>query len=225
MRTSVLLPVLDERRLLPQRLAELTTARPHQVIVIDGGSSDGTQEIAADGPCELVRSPPGRGTQINAGARVATGEVLLILHADVRLPVGWEQHICAALEDPSVVAGAFKTWHVPESRTLLSPLFHLADLRSRVTARPYGDQAFFVRRSVFEEVGGCPDQPLFEDLELSRRVARRGTIRLVDARVEVSARRFQAAPLKYLLLMNSLPGLYRARVPLRLLQRVYGQIR
>ncbi len=224
MRISVLLPVLDEAEQLPLRLEELAQAQIHECIVADGGSADGTWALAQASPvCTAIQAPRGRGPQINAAAAHATGDVLLILHADVQLPAGWCAGVSQALQDPAVVAGAFKTWHV--GRGLLAPLFHLADVRSRVSGLPYGDQAFFVRRTVFQAAGGCPEQALFEDLELSTRVRALGRILRVPARVKVSARRFEAAPLKYLVLMNSLPALYRAGVPLDWIEAAYGRVR
>jgi hypothetical protein len=149
--------------------------------------------------------------------------VLLILHADVRLPPDWVSLVQTALSGPGVHAGAFKTWHVGQGA--LAPLFHIADFRSRLSRLPYGDQAFFVLRETFFAVGGCPEQALFEDLELSKRVRAVGQIARVPARVQVSARRFEAAPLKYLVLMNTLPALYRAGLPLELIERLYGRVR
>lgn len=224
MRISVLLPVLDEVHQLPARLQELAQAQIHECIVADGGSVDGTWALAqASAGCTAIQAPRGRGPQINAAAARATGEVLLILHADVQLPKGWCARVAEALKDPKVVAGAFKTWHV--GRGPLAPLFHLADVRSRVSGLPYGDQAFFVRRATFQAAGGCPDQALFEDLELSTRVRALGRIARVPARVQVSARRFEAAPLKYLVLMNALPALYRAGVSLDWIEAAYGRVR
>ena len=229
MRVSVLLPVLDEAEQLPLLLQALEgqgcgEGAFHELIVCDGGSQDGTWALAQASPlCTALQAPRGRGQQINAAAAQATGDVLLILHADVRLPLDWGQRIEDTMSRPQVVAGAFKTWHVGQGA--LAPLFHIADLRSRVSKLPYGDQAFFVRRSVFDAVGGCPEQALFEDLELSRRVRAAGEIARVPARVQVSARRFEAAPLKYLVLMNTLPALYRAGLPLGLIERIYGRVR
>jgi rSAM/selenodomain-associated transferase 2 len=224
MRISVLLPVLDEAEQLPMRLEELEQQGLYEMIVCDGGSQDGTWELAQASPsCKSIQAPRGRGQQINAAAAQATGDVLLILHADVRLPTDWMVRVQRALSKPGVVAGAFKTWHTGQGA--LAPLFHLADLRSRLSVLPYGDQAFFLLRETFVAVGGCPDQALFEDLELSKRVRALGQISRVPARVQVSSRRFQAAPFKYLMLMNTLPALYRVGVPLAFIERLYGWVR
>jgi glycosyltransferase involved in cell wall biosynthesis len=166
-----------------------------EIIVADGGSRDASLEIARRYPeVRWLDAPRGRGPQQNAGARAASGEVLLFLHADVRLPEDAAAHIRRALADQRVVAGAFRTWTVrdevdarSERSRMPGALLHLADLRSRYTGLPYGDQAIFVRREAFDTIGGFPEQPLFEDLELSRRLRRIGEIRTVPRASECPA--------------------------------------
>jgi rSAM/selenodomain-associated transferase 2/rSAM/selenodomain-associated transferase 1 len=233
-RVSVVIPVLDEaarlRALLPQLLGMRGIA---EVIVADGGSRDASAEIAQRYPeVKWVDAPRGRGPQQNAGARAASGEVLLFLHADVRLPDDAAAHVRRALDDRRVVAGAFRTWTVRDEvderaarSRIPGALLHLADLRSRYTGLPYGDQAIFVRREAFDAVGGFPEQPLFEDLELSRRLRRIGEIRTVAARVAVSGRRFLARPLRETLLVNLLPFMYRLGARPERLARVYRDFR
>jgi GT2 family glycosyltransferase len=163
---------------------------------------------------------------MNAGARAATGDVLLFLHADVSLPHGVVQWIEDALKSPETVAGAFQTWTVADQeRSWLEPLLHLADLRSRYTRLPYGDQALFVRTEVFWRLGGFPEQPLMEDLEMSRRLRRAGRIQLVPANVRVSGRRFLTRPLFYTFLVNIFPLLYWLGVSPRRLAAFYGDPR
>jgi rSAM/selenodomain-associated transferase 2 len=225
---SVVIPVLNEERRITQRLRELATMEGiDEVRVVDGGSTDATLERARTFPNVTVLSAPrGRASQMNAGAEGARGAVLLFLHADVGLPPDAPRHISAALADPRVVAGAFKTWTVDDfGRSRLGPVLHLADLRSRYTRLPYGDQALFVRAEAFRAVGGFPAQPLMEDLELSRRLWRLGRIRTVDARVTVSGRRFLARPVFYFLAVNGFPLLYRLGVSPHTLLRLYQHVR
>jgi rSAM/selenodomain-associated transferase 2 len=218
-------PVLNEERRIAAHLAALgSIAGLQETIVVDGGSTDRTVDLvrAASG-VTLLQARRGRAPQMNAGADAASGDVLLFLHADVWLPPDAAHWIAFALRDPGVVAGAFRTWTVAEGqRSWASRLLHLADLRSRYTNLPYGDQALFVRAEVFRRLGGFPDQPLMEDLELSRRLRRMGRIRTVSAGVRVSGRRFLSRPAYYMVVMNVLPLLYRLGVPPRVLATLYG---
>ncbi|HLK99021.1 MAG TPA: TIGR04283 family arsenosugar biosynthesis glycosyltransferase [Myxococcaceae bacterium] len=225
---SVIIPVLNEEQRIGQRLQELCALEPlRELLVVDGGSTDATVERARAFPRVTVLSAPrGRASQMNAGAQAATGSVLLFLHADVALPPDAPRHITTALEDPRVVAGAFKTWTVDDvGRSRMGLLLHLADLRSRYTRYPYGDQALFVRAEAFRAVGGFPQQPLMEDLELSQRLWKLGRIRTVDARVTVSGRRFLARPVFYFLAINGFPLLYKLGVSPHTLLRLYQHVR
>lgn len=228
MKLSVIIPALDEEARIGQRLDELK-ALPglHEVLVVDGGSRDATPRIAAShAEVRVIAAPRGRAHQMNAGAAASTGDVLLFLHADTVLPFDAPSQVEAALAAPGVVGGAFRTWTIDETGTVpWAPWLHLADLRSRYAALPYGDQAIFVRRSAFESVGGFPAQPLMEDLELSLRLRRLGELRVVPRVVLVSGRRFIARPLTYTFLVNVFPALYRLGVSAATLARLYGHVR
>lgn len=229
LRISVVMPVLDEAARIGARLSELARFGFHEVIVVDGGSGDETRAIARSFPGVLVvEAARGRACQMNEGARRATGDVLLFLHADVSLPADAAAHIRRALASSDTAAGAFRTWTVVDGGgpgPWWSPLLHLADLRSRYSRLPYGDQAIFLRREVFRDVGGVPEMPIMEDLEFSRRVRRIGRIRIVPAQVTVSGRRFVERPLYYAMLMNIFPLLHRCGVPPCRLARIYKPVR
>lgn len=228
-RVSVVMPVLNEERQIVRSLENLSTvAAIHEVIVVDGDSTDATADLVGAHPrVTLIRAQRGRAKQMNAGARAAVGDVLLFLHADVALPDDAVLQVERALRDPAVVAGAFRTWTVADDgeAPLWASLLHLADLRSRYTRLPYGDQAIFVRAAAFNGLGGFPDQPLMEDLELSRRLREVGRVVTVPACVRVSGRRFLTRPAYYTFLMNVFPLLYRLGMPARVLENLYGHPR
>jgi len=227
---SIIVPTLDEQDRIERCLGSLGRQFPQgEIIVVDGGSRDATVAIAASLGSDRVRvlaSERSRGAQMNAGAARASGNVLLFLHADVLLPEGAEDWIESTLADPDVVAGAFRTRTVPDAGpSLLRPLLRLADLRSRYTGLPYGDQALFVRAEVFRRIGGFAEIPLMEDLEFARRLRREGKIRTVPASVAVSGRRFLAHPVSAALSMNLFPILFRLGVSPWFLARLYGNPR
>ena len=149
--------------------------------------------------------------------------MLLFLHVDVRLPPGGTDLVRAALADPRVEAGAFVTRTVadPSLRNLAGPLLRLADLRSRLTRHPYGDQALFVRRTAYEAVGGFHPLPICEDLDLSRRLAARAPLARIGTPVTVSGRRVQGRPVRALFVNRMIPPLFRLGVDPALLARMY----
>jgi rSAM/selenodomain-associated transferase 2 len=222
---AVVIPVLDEEARIGRRLAELASQRGViETVVVDGGSRDRTREVARAVPgVRVIEAARGRGPQQNAGVRATSAEVILFLHADVELPPDAGRWIAAALADEGVVGGAFRIRTVADAgRNWLGPLLRIADLRSRVTRYPYGDQAVFVRRAAFEQVGGFPDQPLFEDVELARRLRRIGQLRTVPAYVRASGRRLLTRPVRAVLAMNLFPTLYRLGMSPETLARLYG---
>jgi rSAM/selenodomain-associated transferase 2/rSAM/selenodomain-associated transferase 1 len=227
-RISVVIPVLNEEARIGRRLEELGRIDGiGEMIVVDGGSIDRTMAIARSfSGVKVIEASRGRARQMNAGAAAASGDAILFLHADVSLPPDAAALIDRALGQPGAIAGAFKTWTISDTReSRLGFLLHLADLRSRYTSLPYGDQAIFVNARVFRELGGYPDQPLMEDLEFSRRLKRRGKIVRVPANVIVSGRRFIERPIYYAILMNLFPLLYRMGVPAASLARFYRDSR
>jgi rSAM/selenodomain-associated transferase 2 len=171
---------------------------PVDVLVVDGGSADGTAEAARTAlpAARVIAAPRGRARQMNAGAGRATGDVLLFLHADTRLPAGALDAVRAALADPAAVAGCFRTTFDadgPASGPLGRRLMRLWEARlwMRWHRFAFGDRALFVRRAAFEAVGGFPDQPIFEDLDAVRALRRRGRFVFLDAAVTTSARRYR----------------------------------
>ena len=226
MSVTVVMPVLDEAARIDGALDRLQRAGFSDIVVVDGGSGDDTVERARGHGVHVVEGPRGRAAQMNLGARRATGDVLWFLHADVRIPPAAHGTILRCLRCPTVVAGAFRTRTVNDaSPSRLERVLPVADVRSHYTRLPYGDQALFVRRWAFEQVGGFPPQRLLEDLELSRRLWTCGKIAIANEHVEVSARRFMARPLYYTAVMNTFPVLYRLGVSSDRLASWYGNPR
>lgn len=222
---SVILPTRDEGLLLDEALTRLRDQPgPVELIVADGGSRDGSVERALDAPdVTVVTAPPGRGAQLAAGAALATGPLLLFLHVDTRLPDDALATIRQRLGDGHCEAAAFVTRTVadPSLPDRAGPLLRLADLRSRITRHPYGDQGLAVRRDVYEAVGGYRVLPIMEDYDLAVRLARRHPIARLRPAVTVSGRGMQQRPLRAAWLMRVIPPLYRLGVSPERLARMY----
>ncbi len=183
-----------------QTLASISS-HAHEIIVVDGGSKDGTKEIAHKYASVVLDSSPGRGVQQHIGACHAQGDVLLFLHADTWLPEGFQIMIENALSDPKIVFGAFRLGHHP-STAVLNLVALMANLRCLLLKMPYGDQGLFMRRSDYFLVDGFEDLPIMEDVELVRRLNKIGKFKLVRARVRTSARRYDRNGVVYTTVRN-----------------------
>jgi rSAM/selenodomain-associated transferase 2 len=172
-RISMVIPVLNEADGIAAALAALAPlrARGHEVIVVDGGSSDGTPALARSAADRVVSAPRGRASQMNAGAALARGEVLLFLHADTRLPENADARVLQGLEASGRAWGRFDVRIEGES-VFLPVIAFFMNLRSRATGIATGDQAIFVRREAFERAGRFPPIELMEDIALSRSLKR-----------------------------------------------------
>jgi uncharacterized protein len=189
-RITVIIPVLNEFECLPATLAHLRQQHwVHEVIVVDGGSTDGTREwLEKQSFARVVDALGGRGPQLNAGASAARGDILLFLHAECLLPSDAGERIQSALKIGRVVGGCFRV-RFGENRRSLRLVAAGINFRVRMTRTGTGDQAIFVRKCAFDEAGGCPDWPLFEDVELVRRVKKLGRFQVSNSAVSVSPRR------------------------------------
>jgi len=219
MNISVILPVLNEEKSIAATLAALAHLHTYETIVVDGGSQDRTRGIAAEFAVKIVAAPRGRARQMNRGAAEANGDVYLFLHADTRLPATAFADIAAALGDPRYVSGRFDV--ALDGRHWMLPLVaRLISYRSRVSKVGTGDQALFVRREVFQRMGGFPDIPLMEDIAFCRTLKRLGEVACLRSRVVTSARRWESDGVwRTILRMWTLKLLYLSGVsPLRLKQ-------
>ena len=225
MKLSVVIPTLNEAGLIQFTLQKVRAAGANEVIVADGGSQDLTREMARTLADKVIETPRGRALQMNEGAKATNGDILLFLHADTDLPPDALAAIETALADPQVVGGRFNI-RLDRGGWLFGSVAHLVNLRSRLTKIATGDQAIFVRREVFERIGGFPEIPIMEDVEFSRRLKQAGRIACLRNRVVTSARRWeQRGPLKTVFLMWGLRFLYFIGVSPDRLKRLYLDVR
>jgi rSAM/selenodomain-associated transferase 2 len=226
---AVIIPTLDEERTIEDCLESVGNASDVQVIVSDGGSTDATTELAARQGARVITGPPGRGPQLNRGARATRAANLLFLHADCRLPEGWFAEVLAALAPPETTLTCFRLHTDPagggDCSRLRRAWLRLLDLRSRGIGLPYGDQAFAVRREVFKRIGGFPEIPLMEDLVFAQTCRRLGHVHRLRSAVTTSARRFQRHPVRSRLMTATFPVLFRLGVSPDRLARLYGNVR
>jgi rSAM/selenodomain-associated transferase 2 len=189
---SVIIPTFNEaENILATIRAAQRSYSPDEVeiIVVDGGSTDGTPELVPS-HIKFLQTPRGRAVQMNRGAAESNGQILVFCHADSRLPAGWREAVMLALEDKDVSGGTFQTRIVPA--------FGILKLRNKWVFPPnwrimFGDQVQFIRRTTFDQLYGFPEIPLMEDVEMSRALDRVGRIVRIDPniRVETSSRRFR----------------------------------
>ena len=204
---SVIIPVLNERQSIRRCIGEvLSQAAGSEIIVCDGGSTDGSPDIVEefrDRGVILVRTRKGRGTQMNAGASAASRDILLFLHADTRLERGWRDAVIQALEDPAVAGGAFSL-RIDDPGKQYRLIESWVKCRCRLFKLPYGDQAIFMKRNVFERIGRYKDIPLMEDADIAERVKSAGRIVILGKRAVTHARRWEKEGWLYTSLRNQL---------------------
>jgi rSAM/selenodomain-associated transferase 2/rSAM/selenodomain-associated transferase 1 len=186
---SVIIPVRNEEENLKQLLPRLLSKGVHEILVSDGESTDRSVEIATRYGATIVTGAKGRAAQMNAAAARASGEFLLFLHADTDPPDDWLESIPILLNRPGTGAGAFR-FAFREPVRFGRIIEALVALRCRIFSLPYGDQGLFLRRSLFNRLGGFPDWPILEDLELVKRLSRLGRIEITEEKALTSSRRW-----------------------------------
>ena len=225
MRISVILPVLNEESTIAPSLQAVSALGPHEIIVVDGGSTDHTRRISVEAGAKVLITGPGRARQMNRGALEVTGDVLLFLHADTRLPASAFRDIESALSDPRYLGGRFDV-ELDSDRWSLKVVGFMISLRSRLSKVGTGDHAIFVRRDFFAELGGFPDIPLMEDIAFGRALKRKGDGACLKSKVITSARRWETDGVwRTIFRMWTLKLLYLAGVSPARLKRFYADTR
>jgi len=224
---SIIIPTLNEARMIPGTLFVLQPLRRsgHEVIVVDGGSHDGTGGIAQPLSDQFIRSPRGRARQLNAGARIAKGDILLFLHADTLLPESADLLILDGLETSRRNWGHFDV-RLSGRHPLLRAVEYLMNWRSRLTGIATGDQAIFVKKELFERVGGFPEIELMEDIALSKTLKRYGPALCLSQGVVTSSRRWERnGILRTIFLMWRLRLVYALGADPGRLAKLYGTLK
>ncbi|MFC1794568.1 TIGR04283 family arsenosugar biosynthesis glycosyltransferase [Planctomycetota bacterium] len=224
---SIVIPVLDEADRINALIGHLRKQSPekfYEIIVVDGDPKGGTAKVIHDSKVISITAGQGRARQMNAGAAIAKGEVLIFLHADTLLPLNALNKISRVLENEKYVGGAFNLG-IDSDRLVLRYIAAGASLRSRINRIPYGDQAIFIRKSYFDMIGRFTEIPLMEDVDLMRRIKKRGDkIYIFSDQVMTSPRRWEKEGVIYTTIRNRiLVGLYYLGVGPEKLVKYYSR--
>jgi len=222
---SIIIPVLNEAPLIGSFLAHLRARAPRaELIVVDGGSSDGTRWIAAPLADVLIGAPRGRALQMNAGAARATGDILWFLHADSVVPRNAVRDIETALNNRKTTGGCFRL-RLPDRKIIYRISDSVGNLGVQVFGFALGDHGIFCRRSSFEKSGGYPDVPILEDAEIYRRLGRLGRMRQLRAKIISSPRSYQKwGPYRTTGVYFCILALYVLDVPIRIIHPLYRHL-
>lgn len=226
---AVIVPILNEKKRLPDLFHMLAELNADEVMIVDGESIDGTaiflSEKTSESGFSCCESRPGRAIQMNKGAELCKSDILLFLHADTEITSNALAHVRDAMRDSKIVGGRFDI-ALSGSRPAFRLIEFMINLRSRITKISTGDQAMFVRRDVFESLDGFPDQPLMEDIEFSKHLKREGRISCLRDKVTTSSRRWKRyGIMKTIVLMWKLRFLYWIGVSPEHLVKLYSHAR
>ena len=224
-RTTVIIPTLNEASSLEACVKALGQSRDFELIVVDGGSEDGTTRIAEKLKATVMTAPASRAAQMNLGARIASNDIFMFLHADTIVPEDWQNVVHDTLNIPGVALGAFK-FGLDESGSGFRLIEKLANFRSHFFQMPYGDQAMFVKRDIFQRIGGFPEITIMEDYAFCRAIRKLGEIKTANLTAVTSGRRWQRLGLFRTTLVNQLIiALFNFGVSDRVLRRIYDSTR
>ncbi|MFQ5672816.1 MAG: TIGR04283 family arsenosugar biosynthesis glycosyltransferase [Nitrospinales bacterium] len=222
---SVIIPTLNEAAVLARTLETIEKYNPCEIIIGDGGSEDGTLDIAGKFNARVVPSPPGRALQMNAAAGRARGDTLLFLHADSTMEHDGYRRMIRLMSEARTVGGAFSL-RIQSPRWSLRLISRVATLRAKYLRIVYGDQAIFVRGETFRRMGGFSPIPICEDMDFFNRLKKEGKTVILEEKTTTSPRRWQAEGVLYTTLRNWLiAGLFLLGFPPRILSKWYLAIR
>lgn len=222
---SIIVPVLNEEKTIKKLLIELNALEGEkEIIVVDGGSTDSTAKIASQ-HARLIEGVSGRARQMNKGAGIATGDILWFVHSDSRVDRSSLCHIEAAVEE-GCAGGGFSMFFHDYDTMLMRFIACTSNMRARHMGLYFGDQGIFVRREIFERIGGYPDIPIMEDWELGLILKNEGEMKLLNAQIGTSGRRFKnGGALRTLLLMHKIKLLYMLGTSPEKLSSIYRKVR
>lgn len=221
---SVIIPILNEAKILDKSLSKLQPElKEHELIIVDGGSADGSIEIA-ERYGKVVASEIGRAKQLNAGAAVAAGDILVFLHADVWLESGALFSVSETISSGFVGGGFLQK--IDGSSILYRLLEITADMRGKYQKIFYGDSGIFISKKDFQSIGGFPDVPIMEEVEFSKKMRKLGKTRMVKPRIHISARRWETKGIIRTTVTNwFITLLYNCGYSLDRLAKLYQDIR
>lgn len=225
LKVSVIIPTLNEELVLKSSLEKIQEYAPYEIIIADGGSQDQTLGIARKFNVKIVSSPPGRALQMNAAAKRAQGDTLLFLHADSAMDYRGYREMIRIMADRDKVGGAFSL-QIRSDKLSLQIISWVATLRSKHLHIVYGDQAIFVRKNIFRQIGGFSLIPICEDMDFFNRLKKEGEVVILNEKASTSARRWLSEGVVFTTLRNWLIAvLFLLGFPPRILSKWYLAIR
>ena len=225
MKVSIIVPTLNEELVLEKTLTQFQQLSPHELIVSDGGSDDGTRNIAGRFSHRVTTGSAGRALQMNVGADEATGDILLFLHADSRIEPESYRKMLQCMQNPKWIGGAF-TLCIESGKWSLKLIALLANIRSKYFGLAYGDQGFFVRKEVFKDMNGFSPLPICEDLDFYHRLRKKGPVILLKEKAHTSPRRWIKEGILFTTARNTLIAvLFGLGFPPHILTKWYLTIR
>ena len=225
MKVSIIVPTLNEELVLEKTLTQFQQLSPHELIVSDGGSDDDTRNIAGRFSHRVITGSAGRALQMNVGADEATGDILLFLHADSRIEPESYRKMLQCMQNPKWIGGAF-TLCIESGKWSLKLIALLANIRSKYFGLAYGDQGFFVRKEVFNDMNGFSPIPICEDLDFYHRLRKKGPVILLKEKAHTSPRRWIKEGILFTTARNTLIAvLFGLGFPPHMLTKWYLAIR